>query len=78
MAEAVELAALTGTGNVNDALSAAATAGRFADGDLLSILTFHGTINAGTLATVTADQEHGLQPGTAGWAGFTTASGGTS
>lgn len=72
MAEAVELAALMGAGAVNDALGVAAAAGRFADGDLLSILTFHGAINGGTLGTVTADEQHGLQPGTAGWAGFTT------
>lgn len=72
MADAVELAALMGTGAVNDALGVAASAGRFADGALLSILTFHGTTNAGTHAAVTADEQHALQPGTAGWAGSTT------
>jgi len=75
MAEAVELAALMGAGHVDDALQAAATAGRFADGDLLSILAFHGATNTGA---VMADQQHGLQPGTAGWAGFTTVTGGAS
>lgn len=70
MADAVELAALMGTENVNDALAAAAAAGRFADGDLLSILTHH---RADMVATgVVADDTHALQPGTAGWAGFTT------
>jgi hypothetical protein len=71
MAEAVELAALMGADAVNDALSVAASAGRFADGDLLSILTFHGAGLTGDHG-VTADQAHALQPGTAGWAGFTT------
>ena len=78
MAEAVELAALMGTDAVDDALAVAASAGRFADGDLLSILTFHGAITAGAHGTVTADEQHALQPGTAGWAGFTTVTGGAS
>lgn len=74
MAEAVELAALMGASNVDAALAVAAHAGRFGDGDLLSILTFHGeaTVNAGQ---VIADATHALQPGTAGWAGFTTIGG---
>ena len=37
MAEAVELAALAGTAAVDAALGTAAVAGRFGDGDLLSI-----------------------------------------
>ncbi len=78
MAEAVDLAALMGTDNVNDALAVAASAGRFADGDLMSILTFHGAINGRAIVTVTADAQHALQPGTAGWAGFTTVPGSTS
>lgn len=77
MAEATELAALMGTDGVNDALSVAATAGRFADGDLLSILTFHGAGLVGDHVTV-ADERHVLQPGTAGWAGFTTVAGNAS
>lgn len=77
MAEAVELAALMGAGAVNDALSVAALAGRFADGDLLSILTFHGAGLVGDHGVV-ADQAHALQPGTAGWAGFTTVAGSAS
>jgi hypothetical protein len=84
MAEAVELSALMGTDAVDQALGIAAAAGRFADGDLLSILTYHGAgiIPAGTLtgaarttAMVIADDAHALQPGTAGWAGFTTTGG---
>lgn len=74
MADAVELAALMGADAVNDALHVAATAGRFADGDLLSILTFHGAgLTDGD--GVVADPAHALQPGTAGWAGFTTTGG---
>lgn len=58
-----------GAGNVNDALHMAATAGRFADGNLLSILTFHGATGTGM---VIADTTHALQQGTSGWTGFTT------
>ena len=42
LAEAVDLAKLHGAGRVDDALRAAADAGRFADGDLAAILTHHG------------------------------------
>jgi len=77
MAEAVELAALMGVDAVNDALSVASSAGRFADGDLLSILTFHGAALAGDHGVV-ADQQHALQPGTSGWAGHTTVTGSAS
>lgn len=77
MAEAVELGALMGADAVNDALSVAASAGRFADGDLLSILTFHGAALPSD-HPVTADAQHALQPGTGGWAGFTTTGGSTS
>lgn len=72
VAEAVELAALTGTDAVDDALLTAASAGRFADKDLLSTLTFRAGGGAGG---VVADPAHALQPGTAGWAGFTTTGG---
>ena len=69
MAEAVELAALVGGSTVDEALGLAATAGRFADGDLISIVTHRASGEpAGEL--VTADPAHGLQPGTGGWAGF--------
>lgn len=77
MAEAVELAALMGADAVNDALSVAASAGRFADAELLSILAFHGAALPSD-HPVTADQQHALQPGTGGWAGFTTTGGSTS
>ena len=74
MAEAVELATLMGADTVNDALALAASAGRFADGDLLSIVTFHAGGPDGDRPVV-ADDQHALQPGTAGWAGFTTSGG---
>jgi len=65
MAEAVELAALYGTDRVDAALGQAATFGRFAEGDVASILT----------AAPTADQRragehHSLQDGTSSWEGF--------
>jgi len=69
MAEAVELAALVGTATVDEALGLAAAAGRFADGDILAIVTHRASGQpAGTL--VIADPAHDLQPGTSGWAGF--------
>lgn len=40
VAEAVELGRLHGSGVVDRALGQAATAGRFADGDVAAILTF--------------------------------------
>ena len=43
MAEAVDLAKLHGTGPVNDALARCASYGRFADGDLASILAHQQT-----------------------------------
>jgi hypothetical protein len=43
MAEAVDLAKLHGTGPVNDALERCASYGRFADGDLASILAHQQT-----------------------------------
>jgi len=46
MAEAVELAALAGAEAVDAALGTAAVAGRFADGDLLSIVGYQGAGHA--------------------------------
>jgi transposase len=72
MAEAVELAALAGTAAVDAALGTAAVAGRFGDGDLLSIAGYQ----AGGLAdgpAAVADEAYSAQPGTAAWAGFGTA-----
>ena len=72
MREAVELAALVGTDTVDSALGVAATAGRFADGDLLAIVE-HRAAGADTSTLVHADEAHSAQPGTGAWAGFTTA-----
>ena len=66
MARAVELAALVGVDAVDDALGLAAMAGRFADGDLASILEHLATGHA-SLDVVVADQAHSAQTGTAAW-----------
>ncbi|HSL08668.1 MAG TPA: IS21 family transposase [Pseudonocardiaceae bacterium] len=68
MAEAVELARLHGSAVVDRALGQAATAGRFADGDLAAILTHQAQATPGPLNQ--ASEGHTLAQGTAGWAGF--------
>jgi hypothetical protein len=65
MREAVALAALHGTERVDWALGHAATFGRFADGDIASILAAH---NSGPAHT--ASDDHSLQSGTRAWDGF--------
>ena len=72
MAEAVAFAKPHGTGAVDQALGTAALAGRFAEHDLVSILTHQQTGNGAVAAR--ASEAHSLQPGTAGWAGFGTGS----
>ncbi|WP_274919657.1 IS21 family transposase [Streptomyces sp. WZ-12] len=69
MAAAVELAALVGVGEVDIALGLAATAGRFAEEDLMSIVQHrrHGSRPADL---VVADEAHSVQPGTSAWADF--------
>lgn len=64
MAEAVALAKISGITEVDTALGEAATYGRFATGDLASILTAAGS----RTATRKADQKSSLAQGTAGWA----------
>jgi transposase len=71
MAEAVELAALAGTAAVDAALGTAALAGRFGDGDLLSIAGYQAAGPAGGPVT-SADEAYSAQPGTSAWAGFGT------
>lgn len=73
MADAVQLAALVGTARVDAALGVAATAGRFAGADLVSILD-HLAGGTSTADLVVADEDTTTQPGTNGWAGFTTGS----
>lgn len=65
MAEAVDLARLHGVERLDWALGHAATFGRFAEGDLASILASRppGEQRA-------ADEGHSLQPGTGAWEGF--------
>jgi len=69
MAAAVELAALVGVGQVEAALALAATAGRFDDGAVASILD-HLAAGRPQLQVVQADDAHSTQPGTGGWEGF--------
>jgi len=65
MGEAVELAALHGVGRVDWALGHAASFGRFADGDLASILAANPPGQRRTATDV-----HSLQTGTGAWEGF--------
>jgi transposase len=69
MAEAVDLAKLHGTGAVNDALERCATYGRFADGDLASVLAHQQTATVIPLPSRTAEQRS-LQASTRGWEQF--------
>jgi hypothetical protein len=68
MAEAVELARLHGAAVTDRALGQAATAGRFADGDLAAILAHQAAAAPGIPSR--ASEDHTLAQGTAGWAGF--------
>jgi transposase len=65
MAEAVELSRLHGVDRVDWALGHAGSYGRFADGDLASVLAAYppGQRRA-------ADEAHSLQAGTSAWEGF--------
>lgn len=65
MAEAVTLASLHGHAEVDRALGVAATAGRFSDGDLASVLAHQA--NAAPGGTSRAGEQHTLAQGTAGW-----------
>jgi hypothetical protein len=69
MAEAVDLAKLHGTGPVNDALERCASYGRFADGDLASILAHQQTATVIPLPT-RAPEDRSLQTSTRNWEGF--------
>jgi hypothetical protein len=64
MAEAVALAKISGTARVDEALGQAATYGRFATGDLASLLSAGGARPPARTATETSS----LAQGTAGWA----------
>lgn len=68
MAEAVQLAKLHGTAEVDRALGTAAIAGRFAENDLISILDHH--IGRQVAEPTRASEDHSLQPGTSAWSRF--------
>lgn len=69
MDAAVELASLVGADEVDRALGMAALAGRFADGDLCSIVE-HLSRHEAAADLVVADEAHSAQPGTGAWEGF--------
>ena len=68
MADAVALAKLFGAETVDWALGHAAMHGRFADGDLASIVAHRPGAIAGPAHR--ASEDHSLQPGTTAWEGF--------
>ena len=69
MCEAVDLAKLHGTGQVNEALERCAAYGRFADGDLASVLAHQQTATVIALPR-RAPEERSLQRSTRSWQGF--------
>jgi hypothetical protein len=69
MAEATDLAKLHGIGPVNEALERCASYGRFADGDLASILAHQQTATVIPLP-IRATEERSLQASTRSWEGF--------
>lgn len=68
MADAVAVAKLSGREAVNWALGHAAVYGRFADGDLASILAHRASATAAEPQR--ASEDHSLQSGTDAWEGF--------
>jgi hypothetical protein len=74
MARAVELSAVVGRARTDAALGLAAVAGRFAGGDLASIVDHLGAEGpAGDV--VIADEAHSAQPGTSAWSRLGTGEG---
>ncbi len=69
LAEAVDLSKLHGADEVNRALETCAQAGRFADGDLASILA-HQPHTGGELLLFPAREQSSLQRSTRAWDGF--------
>jgi hypothetical protein len=69
MAEAVDLAKLHGTGPVSEALQRCASYGRFADGDLASILAHQQTATVIRLPQ-RPSEDRSLQRSTRSWEGF--------
>jgi transposase len=70
MAEAVDLAKLHGPGPVNEALERCASYGRFADGDLASVLAHQQQTGGELILFPAPDEEHSLQRSTSSWKGL--------
>ena len=70
MAEAVDLAKLHGTAEVEHALRACADAGRFGDGDLASILAHQQQAGGELILFPARSEEHSLQRSTKSWEGL--------
>jgi hypothetical protein len=70
MAEAVDLAKLHGADEVNRAFETCGRAGRFADGDLASVLAHQARTGGGELVLFPAREEASLQRSTRAWDGF--------
>lgn len=70
LAEAVDLAKLHSSEEVNQALQTCARAGRFADGDLASILAHQQQTGGGELVLFPARETCSLQRSTRAWDGF--------
>lgn len=68
MAEAVALAKLHSVAEVDRALGVAAIAGRFAENDLISILSYQAGLES--VEPSRATEQHSLQPGTSAWSSF--------
>jgi len=68
MANAVSLAALHGSEAVDRALAEAAVLGRFAEGDLASIVAYQA--GGPSNEHHNASEALSLQPGTSSWEGF--------
>jgi transposase len=68
MAEAVALAKLHGIAQVDRALGTAALTGRFAENDLIRILTYQAGL--AEVEPTRASEAHSLQPGTSSWSRF--------
>ncbi len=68
--EAVDLAKLHGHGAVDDALGAAARAGRFGEGDLAAILAHQHDSATVIEFPARASEQQSLQSSTATWEGF--------
>jgi hypothetical protein len=70
MRRATELASLVGAASVEEALALAAEAGRFAEGDLESILDHRRLMGDRRSERPAPDADDTLQPGTGGWEGL--------